>query len=97
MKEKYNEYTDVFKRYLNDCNEEALVLPPEYSPALVGVGHQFTKSLAVYDSAKVIKVIMERDNVTEEEAKEFFEYNIQGAYVGEHTPLFLDTIDDIIL
>ena len=29
-----------------------------------------------------------------EEAFEFFEVNIQGAYVGEHTPLYVHTIDD---
>jgi len=96
MKKEDVVYTDTFKKYLNYCNEEALVLPPEFASALVGVAHQFTKTLAVYDSAKVIEVIMERDNVTKEEAQEHFDYNIQGAYVGEHTPLFLDKIDDII-
>jgi hypothetical protein len=27
--------------------------------------------------------------MSEEEAVEYFEYNTQGAFVGEHTPVFL--------
>jgi hypothetical protein len=29
------------------------------------------------------------DDMTDEEAVEFFEYNTRGSYVGEHTPVFV--------
>ena len=32
---------------------------------------------------------MERDGMDIEEAEEYFEYNVQGAYVGKETPVFL--------
>jgi hypothetical protein len=32
---------------------------------------------------------MERDGMTYEGAAEFFQFNTLGAWVGEHTPLFL--------
>ena len=32
---------------------------------------------------------MERDEMTYEEAYEFFSYNIIGAWVGEYTPVFI--------
>ena len=90
-------YSRVFRNYLQDCNEDALVLPDEYAMALVGVAHQFNKTLAVYDSRKVIEIIMDVQGITDMEAKEYFEYNIKGSWVGDNTPLFLDSLDDIIL
>jgi hypothetical protein len=31
---------------------------------------------------------------TEEEAEEWFEYNVQGAYVGEATPAFMEEYEE---
>ena len=90
-------YSREFRNYLQDCNEDALVLPDEYAMALVGVAHQFNKTLAVYDSRKVIEIIMDVQGITDMEAKDYFEYNIKGSWVGDNTPLFLDSLDDIIL
>lgn len=45
---------------------------------------------AVYDKNKCIEILMERDGMDEEEAEEFFAYNVAGAYVGEQTPFFVD-------
>jgi hypothetical protein len=32
----------------------------------------------------------------QEEASEYFEFNIAGAYVGERTPIFIAKIKDIL-
>ena len=69
----------------------------KFSSAFDGVAHEFNKSLAIYDSAKVISCLMVNDNMTEDEAKDYFEYNIKGNYSGEGTPLFLDSVNDILL
>jgi len=44
--------------------------------------------VAVYSRRKCIEVLM-REGMDEEEAAEFFEFNVAGAYVGPNTPLFL--------
>jgi hypothetical protein len=36
---------------------------------------------------------MSRDGMTPEEAQEYFEFNIQGAYVGESTPIYVFPCD----
>lgn len=56
--------------------------------ALVGVGTQFNKQIAVYSKSKVLDILQQY--MTVEEAEEYFDFNIAGAYVGEHTPVFLD-------
>ena len=48
--------------------------------------------MAVYDYEKCIQVLVERDGMTREDAEEFFDFNVVGAYVGENTPIFLYTL-----
>jgi len=46
----------------------------------------------LYSTNKIIQILMERDGMTDEEAIEFFEFNIKGAYMGEGTPLYYDDL-----
>jgi hypothetical protein len=36
---------------------------------------------------------MERDNMDSDEAREFIEFNVEGAYVGVETPIYVWTED----
>jgi hypothetical protein len=45
--------------------------------------------VAVYDREKIIQIFMTRDGMTWEEAEEFFEFNVGGAYMGPQTPAYL--------
>ena len=54
----------------------------------LGVCCGYTDKL-VYSGNKIIEVLMERDGMTEEEASEFLDFNIAGAYMGESTPVIL--------
>ena len=44
--------------------------------------------VALYDLAKCIEILVKRDGMTYDEAQEFIDYNVTGAYVGEKTPVF---------
>ena len=43
----------------------------------------------VYDAEKIAALLVKRDGMTEEEAWEWFDFNIDGAYVGEQTPIYI--------
>ena len=77
------------KEYIAQYNHEAL-LADGFEDALIGVGQQFNKTLAVYDRQKCIEILIDRDGMSEEEAVEYFEYNVTGAWVGENTPIFFE-------
>lgn len=80
---------EVIKEMLSEVNEEALVCD-DLEDALVGIGESYGKSpVAVYNVDKIIQIYMERDSMSEEEAREFFDYNVLGAYAGEHMPIFV--------
>jgi hypothetical protein len=58
--------------------------------AIIGLARSFNTTSVLYDKKIVIKNLME--DMTEEEAEEYFEFNIVGAYVGEYTPTFMDDL-----
>ena len=70
-----------------------------FDEAIIGIGRQFNKQLVIYDEDKCIQILMERDGMTDEEAIEFFEFNVVGAYVGEYTPIYVrlgTTLEDVL-
>lgn len=50
-------------------------------------------NVAVYDAPTIVKNLMEGDNISFEEAAEFFYYNISGNYQGPQTPLLLNVAE----
>ena len=61
--------------------------------ALIGTGWQFIQELMVYSVKKVLEILMTRDGMSYEDAREFYEFNIVGAYVGPGTPVFVEDED----
>ena len=67
----------------------------EHDDAIIGVGESFSRQpILVYSVESIVKKLMERDGMTEEEAIEFFEFNIIGSYNGEGMPIFVTPYDD---
>lgn len=46
-------------------------------------------SVLVYDAEKIREKLMQRDGMTAEIAREFIECNIEGVYLGPHTPVLV--------
>lgn len=72
---------------LRGMNPEIL-LADGFEDALVGTVQVFSKTVALYDREKCIKILMGRDGMERDEAEEYFEFNVTGSYVGEYTPAF---------
>ena len=62
-----------------------------FEKALLGFGHQFNTPVAVYSKDRCLHVLMERDGMSREDALEFFDFNVAGAWVGEGMPAFLES------
>lgn len=77
------------KKQLAEINPEAL-LADGFEDALIGMGQRCGQpTLAIYDCEACIKVLMRRDGMSREEAEEYLEFNSIGAWMGEHTPIWL--------
>jgi hypothetical protein len=69
---------------------DLLVMDPEYlDEAIVGVATRIGLEAVCYDTEKVIELLMQHDGMGYEEAIEYMDFNMKGAWVGETTPVFL--------
>ena len=65
-----------------------------FDEAIIGVGSRCGQpDIITYDVNKCIKILMDQ-GMTDEEAMEFFEFNVVGAWVGEETPIFVREMYD---
>ena len=74
-----------------EINPDAL-LCDGFDEAIIGIADRINlNSVVAYSVEKIIEIMVERDNMTYEEALEYYEYNILGSWVGENTPIFITT------
>jgi len=66
-----------------------LLIADGFDKAIIGLSTSINKMSVAYDTNKCIKILMSRDKISREEAIEYFEYNVAGAYVGDNTPTFI--------
>jgi len=73
---------------------EELVVYEGFDSAIIGVGAQHPGGpFVIYDRMKCIRILMDRDKMTLEDATEYFAYNYENSYVGKHTPILVDVFD----
>lgn len=93
------EYRLNIREHLNQYGDGELLFlsEPEFDAAIVGISERIgMREAVVYDISKIIDVLCERDGMDRDEAAEYYEFNIRGAYVGERTPMFINLLDDLI-
>lgn len=75
---------------LSELNPEALTADG-LDDALIGytLGHH-APAVAVYSFTACVRVLVERDGMDEESAREYLEFNTLGAWVGPSGPLFIE-------
>ena len=73
-------------------NEDA-ILYDEYESAIIGMAYRAGGSLTAvvaYDYFLCVQILMDQ-GMTYEDAIEYFEYNTIGAWLGDNTPVFIQT------
>jgi len=73
---------------------KALKIEMEYDDCIVG--YDILSDRFVYSKEKMVETYMLNQRADLIEAIEFFEYNTWNAYVGEHTPIWVDDPADFI-
>ena len=74
---------------LENLDPEAMLMEPReyYDPCIIGMTYDGSK--VIYDTLSVLKSLMKDQGMTDEEALDWFEYNMLGSYMGEGTPIFM--------
>lgn len=91
LPQELNERVNIREALAEDWDAELLFLSEEeFDEAIIGVAERIGQSSVVaYDTTKLVEILSRTMSV--DEAYEYFEFNILGAYVGERTPMFITT------
>ena len=67
-----------------------------FDAAIIGIDSLSER--IVYDKWAMVEILMIDDEMSEEDAVEFLEVNTWNAYVGDHTPIYVDVmkLDEIL-
>ena len=64
------------KRYFDKC--------------IIGISVRVNLHCLCYDTGKILTMLQEDMGMTNEEATDHFFFNVEGSYLGEHSPVFLN-------
>jgi hypothetical protein len=64
-----------------------------FDDAIIGMECSGDVPRVVYSIQLMVHVLCERDSMTEDDAIDFINYNVVGAYVGEGTPIYVDVMN----
>ena len=78
---------DTLSRILEDYPDSSFVKADGFDDCIVGVDGR--EERLVYDVSKVIEKLAK--DMPYNEAVEYFYFNIECAYVGEQTPIWMDS------
>lgn len=83
----------MFSEMIDVDDDEVLLTIDGMSAALVGEcstwdhGQRVTR--LIYDASVVLRILMDRDGMSYDDAREFVSFNIEDAYVGPSTPILM--------
>ena len=81
---------NLLDNILDYYSDEELMIADGFDDAVIGIDVSSTR--IIYSVKKCIEILCIRDDMSLEEAMEFFEYNVSGAYHGPKTPIWSEDL-----
>lgn len=79
---------NILKKIVDEYPDEVLMKANGFDKAVIGV--DINSYRLVYSFKKCLRILMEDMDMEYDDALEYFYINISGAYVGEHTPIWVN-------
>ena len=76
---------DMIDNIMDYYDGEEFLIADGFNDAIIGVDDNSLR--IIYSEKKCIYILMSQ-GLTQEEAIEFFDFNVRGSYVGEQTPIW---------
>jgi hypothetical protein len=78
---------------LNEMYPELELLQADgFDDAIIGLEPLSGK--VIYDIDMMVQVLVTQEELTLEDAVEYLDFNVLNAYVGENTPIYIQTLDN---
>lgn len=89
LRSQIESFIDLHYANHDDEDGNGILLADGFEEAFLGVGAAYyNPPCAIYDYDQCIEILTD-DDCDYEQAIEYFEFNVIGAYVGPQTPLFI--------
>lgn len=83
--------SEKVKMFIKEINFNAQLLPLQFDNALIGTGRACGgKEVAAYDLSKCVEILIKKCKLSEIEALEQIQSNIDDATIGENKPIFIN-------
>ncbi len=77
-------YYNMYSKILEWFPEDEILKADGFDDAIIGIDGSSMR--LIYSISKCIQILSK--DMSEEDAIEYFEYNVSGSYVGEKTPIW---------
>lgn len=81
---------DIRKELVEQTGDESLLFADGFDSCIIGYALYNGVYKVIYDKSKILIELSKQ--MSFEESDEYFLYNIQNAYVGDRTPVYVDRI-----
>jgi len=82
----------IVDKIIEQYPDEHIILFDGFDDAVIGLDPY--KMTVIYSIEQCLEILVERDEMTPDEAVEFFEFNVAGTLLGEDTPIWLDDLTE---
>ena len=84
--------SDPYREWIAERDDEAVMFDG-LDDAVVGIGVRCGQpAIVVYDRSRIVRILVDRDGMTDEEACEFCSFNIECGWLGPRTPIVVEMI-----
>jgi hypothetical protein len=81
----------MLKNIIECYPDEEIIKADGLDSAIIGI--EINSMRLIYSSNKIIQILIAENKMELEDALEFYEFNIAGAYIGDKTPIYCYNID----
>ena len=74
----------MLEKIIESYPDDQLLIANGFNDAIIGI--DLISMRLIYSVSKCINILME--HMTEDEADEYFEFNVAGSHMGEKTPIW---------
>lgn len=76
----------ILDKIIEYYSDEELLIADGFDDAVIGIDEKSMR--IIYSVSKCLTIIMFQTDALLDEAVEYFEFNVAGAYMGEKTPIW---------
>lgn len=77
----------TLEEIINSYGDEDLLKADGFDKAVIGI--KINTGRLVYDVFKMKELLIKNDGMSSDDAMEYLDLNVLGAYMGEKTPIFI--------